>query len=151
MITNDCIGNYMFSTDFNSYDVNPVLSSYYEHYSQREILMINDQDMIIREQEGHQFFSRESVIFQQGFFVDQHVFYHGFKDLVAAFMDSYFSDKLKISYFLRLPLFMGKYGFLKNFLSLLLHVKYHFLISDKDEIYLVFKLLGWMLWKSAFT
>ena len=52
MITDDCIGNYMFSTDLYSYDVNPVLSSYFEHYSQKEILMIDDQDLIIREQEG---------------------------------------------------------------------------------------------------
>ena len=63
MITDDCIGNYMFSTNIYSYDVNLVLSSYYEHYSQKEILMIADQDLIIREQEGHQFFSREAVIF----------------------------------------------------------------------------------------
>ena len=52
MITADCIDNYMFSTNLYSYDVNPVLSSYCEHYSQKEILMIDDQDLIIREQEG---------------------------------------------------------------------------------------------------
>ena len=52
MITDDCIGNYMFSTDLYSYDVNPILSSYCEHYSQKGILMIDDQDLIIREQEG---------------------------------------------------------------------------------------------------
>ena len=52
MITDDCIGNYMFSTDLYSYDVNLVLSSYCEHYSQKEILMIDDQDLIIKEQEG---------------------------------------------------------------------------------------------------
>ena len=51
MIIDDCIGNYMFSTDLYSYDVNHVLSSYCEHYSQKEILMIDDQDLIIREQE----------------------------------------------------------------------------------------------------
>ena len=79
--------------------------------------------------------------------MDQHVFDHGFKDPVETFMDSYFSENLKISYFLRFPLFMGKYGFLKNFLSLLLHVKHHLLISDKDEIYSVFKFLGWLLSK----
>ena len=90
MITDDCIGNYMFSTDLYSYDVNPILSSYYEHYSQKEILMIDDQDLIIREQEGHQFFSREAIIFEQAFFVDHHVFYLGFKDVVVAFMESYF-------------------------------------------------------------
>ena len=48
MITNDFVGNYMFSTDLYSYDVNHVLSSYCEHYSQKGILMIDDQDLIIR-------------------------------------------------------------------------------------------------------
>ena len=83
--------------------------------------------------------------------MDQHVCDLGFKDPVVAFMDSYFSEKPKISDFLSLPLFMGEYGFWKDFLSLLLHVKHHLLISDKDEISSVFKLLGWLLWKSAFT
>ena len=151
MITDGCISNYLFSTTLYSYDVNPIFSSYYEHYSQKEILMIDDQDLIIREEECHQFFRREAVIFEQGFFVDQHVFDLGFKDLMASFMDSYFSENLKISDLLRLPLFMGKYGFLKKFLSLLLHVKHHLLISDKDEISSVFKLFGWLLWKSTFT
>ena len=63
IINDDCIGNYMFSTDLYPYDENPVSSSYCEHYSQKEILMIDDQDLIIREPEGHQFFSREAVIF----------------------------------------------------------------------------------------
>ena len=48
MITDDCIGNYMFSTDLYSYDVNPVLSSYCEHYSQKGILMIDDQYLVIK-------------------------------------------------------------------------------------------------------
>ena len=81
----------------------------------------------------------------------QHNFYLGLKDLVAAFMESYISDNLKISDFLSFPVFLGMFGFLKNFLSLLLHVKHHLLISDKDEISSVFKLLGWLLWKSTFT
>ena len=83
--------------------------------------------------------------------MDQHVFDIGFKDLMAAFMDSYFSENLKISDFLRLPWFMGKYGFLNEFLSLLLHFRHQLLISDKDEISSILKLLGWLLWKSTFT
>ena len=81
----------------------------------------------------------------------QHIFYLGLKDPVVAFMESYISDNLKISDFLSLPVFPGKYSFLKKFLSLLLHVKHHLLISDKDDISLVLKLLGWLLWKSTFT
>ena len=71
----------------------------------------------------------------------QHIFYLGLKDSMAAFMESYISDNLKMSNFLSLPVFSGKYGFLKNFLSLLLRVKHHLLISDKDEIYSVLNCL----------
>jgi len=87
----------------------------------------------------------------QLFSKEQHVTYLPFKDPVAAFMDVYFSKDLKISDFLSLPLFLGKYGFLKDLCLLLIHVKDHLLIGDKDEISSVFKLLEWLLWKSAFT
>jgi hypothetical protein len=83
--------------------------------------------------------------------VKQHVSYLLFKDPVAAFMDLYFSENLEISDFLSLPLFVGKYGFMNEFLSLLLHDKHYLLISDKDKISSVFKLLEWLLWKSTFT
>ena len=88
---------------------------------------------------------------EQLFSKDQHVFDLPFKDPVAAFMDLYFSENLKISYFLILPSFMGKYDFLNEFLSPLLHFRHQLLISDKDEISSIFKLLGWLLWKSTFT
>lgn len=91
-IVDDCIDNYMFLIDQNPYDVNPVLSSSCEHYSKEEVVMIDDEDLIIREQEGHQFSSREAVMFEQGFSMDQHVYDLSFKDLVTAFMESYFSE-----------------------------------------------------------
>jgi hypothetical protein len=53
---------------------------------------------------------------------------------VAAFMEFYISDNLKISDFLSSHMFLGEYGFLNEFLSLLLHFKHHLLISDRDEI-----------------
>jgi hypothetical protein len=57
----DCIDNYMFLIDQNPYDVNFVLSSSCEHYSKEEVVMIDDQDLIVREPEGHQFLaSRKS-------------------------------------------------------------------------------------------
>ena len=119
---------------------------------------MDDQTLIRRKKEGHQYSNiaivtaeKEFSINMQLFPESQHIFYLGLKDLVAAFMESYISDNLKISDFLSLPVFPGKYGFLKKFLSLLLHVKHHLLINDKYEISSVFKLLGWLLWKSTFT
>ena len=120
--------------------------------------MIDDQSLITRKQEGHRFSNKgtvmdeqEAAINMQLFPESQHFFYLGLKDPVVAFMESYISENLKISDFLSLPVFPGKYGFLKKFLSLLLHVKHHLLINDKDEISSIFKLIEWLLWKSTFT
>jgi hypothetical protein len=158
MMTNDFIGNYMFLTDPFSYDFNIVLSSSFENFSEEEVVMIDDQNLRSREQEGDQFSSKgttmvekEVAIDVQLFFKEQHVTYPPFKDPVAAFMELYFSENLKISDFLCLPLFMSKYGFMNKFLSLLLHLKHHLLISEKDKIISVLNLLGWLLWKSSFT
>jgi hypothetical protein len=114
--------------------------------------------LISKEQEDDQSSSRGTIMVEQEFSIDvqlfpeeQHVSYLLFKDPVAAFMELYFSESLKVSDFFSLPVFLGKYGFLKDFLSLLFHVKHYLLISDKDEISSVLKLLGWLLWKSTFT
>ena len=109
MITDDCIGNYMFSTDFYSYDVNLVLSSDCEHYSQKEILMIDDQDLIIKEQEGSdQLLSLHfdpTKVEQSTFNIDisegkyqQHkkVFPIGFYDPVADYLELMSSIDIKI-------------------------------------------------------
>jgi hypothetical protein len=73
MITNDCIGNYMFLADHNPCHLNTALSSSFEHYSDEEILVIDDQDLISREQEDDQSSSRGTIMDDQEFFVDQHV------------------------------------------------------------------------------
>jgi len=48
-------------------------------------------------------------------------------------------------------LFVGKYSFMNEFYSPFLHFKHQLLRSDRDKVSLVLKLLGWLLWKSAFT
>jgi hypothetical protein len=48
-------------------------------------------------------------------------------------------------------MFLGEYGFLNGFLSLLLNFRNQLLIGDMGEIISIFKLLGWLLWKSSFT
>ena len=75
----------------------------------------------------------------------------GFKDLVATFIESYFSEKLKVSYFFNLHMLSGEFGFVNGFLSFLSHLEHQLLISVNDEIISVLKLLGWLLWKSTFT
>ena len=94
---------------------------------------------------------QEVTMDMQLFHEKQHVSYFLSKDPIAVFMDLYFSKNLKISDFLSLPVFLGKYGLLEDFLLLLIHVKHHLLIGDKDEMFSVFKLLRWLLWKSTFT
>jgi hypothetical protein len=83
--------------------------------------------------------------------VDQHASDLGFKDPFAALLESYVSDFMKISNCIISPILMGEYGFLKEFLSLLLHFSYYLLVSGKDKIISILKLLEWLLWKSAFT
>ena len=112
MITDDCIGNYMFSNDVYSYDVNPVLSSDRENYSQKEILMIDDQDLIIKEQEGSdQLLSLHfdlTKVEQSTFNIDiskgkyQHhkkVLPVGFYDPVADYLELMSSIDIKIFFF----------------------------------------------------
>jgi hypothetical protein len=77
--------------------------------------------------------AREAFMDEKLFYVDQHASDLGFKDPVAAYMESYVSDFLKISDCIISPIFMGEYGFLKEFMSLLLYLCYYSLISDIDE------------------
>jgi hypothetical protein len=151
METSDCIGNYMFLDDLNSYDFNIVLSSSPEQYSKEEVVVFDDHNLLSREPESHQSSSIEEVMVEQVFSLDQHVYELSFKDPMATFMESYISENLKFSDFLNSQMFPGGYGFLNKFLSLLLHFKHHLLIGGMDEIISVLKLLGWLLWKSSFT
>jgi hypothetical protein len=151
MITNDCIGNYMFLTDHYPCDLNTALSSSYDHDFEGKTTIFYDHKLLLREQESNQSSGREAIMVEKVFSMDQHVYDLGFKDSMAAFMESYISENLKISNFLKSSALTGEYGFLNKFLSLLLHFKHHMLINEKDEIISVLKLLGWMLWKSSFT
>jgi len=151
VITDDCIGNYIFLADHNSYYLNTALSSSYEHHFEERVVVTDDQDLITRELEGHQSSRKEVVMVEHLFFMDEHVFYFSFKDSFAALLEIYISDHLKILDFIYSPALSGEYCFLKEFLSLLLHFRYHFLISCIDKIFSVLKFLEWLLWKFTFT
>jgi hypothetical protein len=86
-------------------------------------------------------------MFEHTFSMDQHVYDLGFKDPVAAFMEQYLSENPKNLDFLSSQMFPGGYGFLNDFLSLLLNFRHHLLIGNMDEIISVLKLIGWLLWK----
>jgi hypothetical protein len=120
--------------------------------------MINDHKLISRELEGDQSSSkgivtaeREAAIDVHFFPEDQYVSDLCFQDPVAAFMESYISRNLKISDFFISLMFTGEYSFFNEFYSLLLHFQHQLLSSDRDKVSLVLKLLGWLLWNSAFT
>jgi hypothetical protein len=141
MMTDDCIGNYMFLTNPCSYDFNTVLSSSSEKFSEEELVMIYDQNLRSREQEGDHFSSKGIAMAEQEAAIDVHLFseeqhatYLPFKDPVASFMDVYFSKDLKISDFLSLSLFVGKYSFMNEFYSPFLHFKHQLWSSDRDKV-----------------
>ena len=74
-----------------------------------------------------------------------------FKDSMVAFIESYISENLDVSDFFSLHMLSSEFGFVNGFLSFLSHFKHQLLISVNDEIILMLKLLGWLLWKSTFT
>jgi hypothetical protein len=147
IVVDDCIDNYMFLDDHNQYVLNPTLPLYCDQYSEEGVVAIDDQDLITRELEGYQFSSRKTFMDEQLFYVDQ----NSFKDSFVALLESYFSHHPKISNFINSPALLGEYCFLKEFLSLLLHFSYYLLVSGKDKIISILKLLEWLLWKSTFT
>jgi hypothetical protein len=158
MVTDDCIGNYIFLADHYRYDLNSVLSLSNEHHSEEMIVTIDDQDPIIKELESPQFSNRKTIIAKQEAAIDiqlfpeyQQISDFSFKDPVAAFIELYISERLKVSDFFSLHVFFAEFGCANNFYPLLLHFKHQVLINRKDEIITVLKLLGWLLWKSAFT
>jgi len=85
------------------------------------------------------------------FSMDQHASNLGFKDPIAAYMESYVSYFMKISDYIISSIFMGEYSFLKEFMSLLLYFCYYSLINDIYGIISVLKLCEWLLWKASFT
>ena len=77
MITEDCIGNYMFLTDPYSYDFSTVLSSSSEHFSEEKVVMIDDQNLSSRKKEGCQSSSRGTVMVEQEAAIDVQLFPEG--------------------------------------------------------------------------
>jgi hypothetical protein len=108
-VTKGCIDNYMFLANHNHYNLNLIFSLSYDHYSEEGVVSIDDQDLITRELEGYRFSSKEAVMDEQIFFVDQHVSDLGFKDPVSALMESYISYHLKVSYFIYSSTLLGEY------------------------------------------
>jgi hypothetical protein len=139
----------MFLADKNQCDLNPVLSSSYDHYSEEGVVATKDQDLITRELEGCQFSSRETFIYEA--FMDHHATDLGFKDPFDALLESLFSSHQIISYYINSPTLPSEFSFLKEFLLLLLYFRHYLLINGMDNFILVLKLLEWLLWKFAFT
>jgi len=150
-ITNDHIGNFIFLADHYQCDLNPVLSPYFDHYFEERTITTDDQNLIIKEKEGSQFLNKEIVMDMQLIVVDQYVADFSFKDPVAAYMESYVSDLMKISDFSNSPVLRGECDSRKKFLSMLSFFYYFLLSSVLDEIISVIKMLEWLLWKSTFT
>ena len=58
---------------------------------------------------------------------------------MATFIELYISENMKTSDLLNLSVFPDDFGFVNDFLSLLLHFKHQILISEDDEIISVLK------------
>jgi len=137
---------------YHNYDsLNPSIQLSCDHSYEEETTIVDVQELVSKEQQGHLFACRKAFTNEQLFSVDQHASDLGFKDPFATLLESYVLDFIKISNCIISSILMGKYGFLKDFMSFLLYFYYYSLISDIDEIISVIKLLEWLLWKSSFT
>jgi hypothetical protein len=121
-IIDDCIDNYMFLADNDQYASNHVSLSFYENHYEERVVVMDNQDLIMRELESHQFSRRKIVMDEQVFSIDQYVSNFCFKDPVTVFMESYVSYHLKISNYS--PTLPGEFCFLDEFLSLLLYFRH---------------------------
>jgi hypothetical protein len=90
MMIDDCIRNYMFLVDPNPCHGNHVLLSSCDHYSNKEIVIFDDHELISRGQEDDQSSCRGIVTVEQDAAIDvqlfpeeQYVSYLPFKDPVC--------------------------------------------------------------------
>ena len=153
IITDDCIDSFMFLVDHNyQCDLNSVVPIFCDHHAEnKETAIVDYQDLISRGPEGCLFSSKEECMYEQLYFLNQKVSNHGLEDPIAAYMESYVSDFLKIPVFITSQVFMGKYVSLKEFISLFSDLCYSILFSGLDGIPSVMKLLECLLWKFSFT
>ena len=146
--TNGCIDDFIFFTQ----DVlQPIVQLPSDYFYEEEIVIFDNQELITRGQESHLFSNKGKSIYRQSFFLNQQASDHGFDDPVAAYMESYVSNLMKISDFSNSPVLRSECDSRKKFLSMLSFFYYFLLSSLLDEIISVIKMLEWLLWKSTFT
>jgi hypothetical protein len=126
----DCIDNYMFLAGHNYDALNPVVQLSCDHSYEEETATVDDQELVSKEQGGHLFASEEAFSKEQPSLLKQPKFYHVIHDPIAIYMESYVSDFLKISNCIISPILTGKYGFMKDFMSLLLYFCYYLLSHE---------------------
>jgi hypothetical protein len=111
----DCIDNCMFLVD-HSYDVlNPFAPLSCDHSYEEETTIVDDQELVSKEQGGNLFASRENFTEEQPGLLKQPGFCHIIHDPVAIYMESYISYFLKFSNCITSPILTGEYGVMKYF------------------------------------
>ena len=70
------------------------------HAENKETTIFYDQDLISRGPEGCLFSSKEECLYEQLYFLNQKVSNHGLEDPIAAYVESYVPDCLKILVFI---------------------------------------------------
>jgi hypothetical protein len=139
-IIDECIYNYIFLADIEQDILNLVIQLSCDYYSEEETVTLDDEELLSKKQGAHIFSNKGECMHWHSSFLNQHVSDHGFENPVAVFLESYFSDSLKISDFIISLAFAGEYGFLKDFPLMLLYFCHYVLITGKDEIISVLKL-----------
>lgn len=121
-VVDGCRDDHMFLADYNQDVLNPAIQLSYDHFYEEEVVILNDQELLMKEQGGHLFLSKGECMQRHSSFLNHHLSEYGFEDPVVALLESYLSDSLKNSVFIISPVLCGKYDFLKKFLLLHYHI-----------------------------
>jgi hypothetical protein len=70
-VKDDCIDNYIFVADLNWNVLIPTIQLSCDHYSEEETFTLDDQELLLKEQEGHLFLSKEECMHWQSSFLNQ--------------------------------------------------------------------------------
>jgi hypothetical protein len=115
---------------------------YYETYNLNELFQ--------GEHEEYNIINNADLIQQQLCLLNQLEAFHEFQDLIASWMDSYFSKISNVVIFSMNIICCRKYKMPANFLSHMLYPLWIILNSDMHKVMVISQMVSWFHWKSDY-
>lgn len=86
-VTYDCIDNYMFLANHSRNVLIHAMQSSYDHFYEDKILILDDQELISKEQPTQFFFIKMESLPGQLSFLNQHFSNHGYEDPTSILLE----------------------------------------------------------------